>query len=373
MEKDALEILNTLHKRGFSGFIVGGYVRDKLLGINTKDIDLCSNATPKDIAKFFTIAKATYGERYGTTFIKYRNHKYEITTFRKELNYLKHRSPETVTYIDKIDDDLIRRDFTINAICIDRSGKIYDPLKGRSDLKKRLIRCIGDTDKKIENDCLRILRAIRLAAILDFKLDDELEQAIYKYKGNLINISFDTKKRELDKILCSKHINKGLELISKFGLEDYLHIKVPKNIINTDLLGLYYQLGLAESYPLTKVEKEGVKTIDYLVNKDDITKMDLILCGLYNVKIAAVIKGLNVNLINQMYNELPLKSINDVNVVGEDICEILNVPPSPVIRRIKDDIVNEIVYRDLANHKNAIRSYLLKNKNKWYNELGEEA
>lgn len=366
MEKEALEIIRKLNNAGYEAYIVGGYVRDKIIGKKCKDIDLCSNATPKQIAELFpTVAFA--GEKYGTSMIKLKNNTYEITTYRKELHYLKNRTPENIEYIDHIDDDLIRRDFIINAICINNKGQIYDPLNGIKEMTLKRIKTIGDADFKISSDSLRILRAIRFATVLDFELDDDLSKSIIKYKDNLTNIAKETIKEEIDKILFSPNKMKGINLIKKYHLTRVLHLTIPRNIVDTELLGMYAQLKIDQYYPLTKHEKISINEINMLVNKDNITKMDLINSGIYIVKIAATIKGINLNLIEEMYKELPLKSLDELHVTGDDICRILDINPSPTIKAIKEEVLNEVVYNNLKNNRKAIKNFLLENKDKWYN------
>jgi len=370
MNRRAKEILKILTKAGFEAYVVGGYVRDFLLTGETKEIDFCTNATPKQIAELFNTTN-NYGLKYGTSVIVYRRHKYEITTYRKELHYLKNRSPETVEYIDHIDKDLIRRDFTINAMCMDEHGKILDPLNGRADLEAKVIRAIGDADTKINNDSLRILRAIRFATILDFYLDSKLEIAIIKYRDNLKKISFEVKKHELDRILLSPNKLRGIKLIKKLNLADSLDIYIPNNIVNTDLLGMYAQLKMDLYYPLSRNEKESVIAINNIVNKGQITKLDILEYGIYIVKIAATIMQINMQLIDEMYNELPIYANDEVHITGDDITKLLDVKPGPMIKVIKDDIVRQVVYHNLTNHKKVIKNYILKNKSKWYNELGD--
>lgn len=366
MEKEALEIIKKLNNAGFEAYIVGGYVRDKILGKKSKDIDLCTNATPKEIAQLFpTVSFA--GEKYGTSMIKLKDNTYEITTYRKELYYLKNRTPENIEYIDHIDDDLIRRDFIINAICIDYKGQIYDPLNGTKEIALKRIKAINDADSKIFTDSLRILRAIRFATVLDFDIDSELSKAIIKYKDNLSHISKETIKSEIDKILFSPNKMKGINLFKKYHLSKILHLTIPKDIVETELLGMYAQLKIDQYYPLTKHEKISVNEINKLVNKDKITKMDLIYSGVYIVRIAATIKGININLINEMYKELPLQSADELHIGGDEICRTLNIAPSPTIKFIKEDILYEVIYNKLKNNRKVIKNFLLKNKDKWYN------
>lgn len=244
---DVLEILNILNNNGYEAYIVGGYVRDYLLNINSNDYDICTNAHYEDLNTLFDVSD----NNYGSYKIKYKNNIYEVTTFRKDLNYLNNRKPEKVIYVNSLYEDLQRRDFTINTICMDKNKNIIDLLNGRYDLDNKIIKVVGDTDKKISEDALRILRAIRLATILNFKLDDNLYNSIKKYGYLVKNLSYFRKRQELDKIFLSNNIDYGIKLLKELELDKYLEIDL--NFKKTGLLGIWAQINNM-NYPFTKKE-----------------------------------------------------------------------------------------------------------------------
>ena len=166
MNKEIVNVLKKIESNNFEAYVIGGYVRDKLLGIETYDIDIATNALPKDIMSIFNIKSVT---NYGTAKISTDNYRFDIATYRKELSY-SNRNPE-VKYINSLNEDIVRRDFTINTIAMNKDGEIVDYLNGVKDLQNRLIRCVGDPTQKIKEDPLRILRALRFSIILDFKLE----------------------------------------------------------------------------------------------------------------------------------------------------------------------------------------------------------
>ena len=177
MYNNALEILKILNKNKFEAYIIGGYPRDLYLGNKSTDIDICTNAKYKDLKKIF---KEIKDNKYGSYKLKYKNQEYEITTYRKESKYLNNRFPKT-KYTKKLTKDLKRRDFIINTLCIDRYGSYIDLKNAKKDLDEKIIRLIGPKTK-IKEDALRILRAIRFATLLNFRIDKKLDQAIEKYK-----------------------------------------------------------------------------------------------------------------------------------------------------------------------------------------------
>ena len=224
MLDNALEMLNEICDKGFKAYIVGGFVRDHLLGIKSNDIDITTNATPMEIRDIFK-DDCLPGEDYGSVTVVRKNYRYEITTFRKDIGYVDNRRPSEIEYIDNLYDDLLRRDFTINTICMDKNGKIIDRLHGIDDLKKKVIKCVGDADVKFNEDALRILRAIRFATILNFRLDGDIIVSINKNKELIRNLSFSRKKDELDKIFTSSNSRNGINMILRYKLDKELEIK----------------------------------------------------------------------------------------------------------------------------------------------------
>ena len=172
----ALKLLDEITSYGFQAYIVGGFVRDYILGIESNDIDINTNATPKEIKNIFD--SCLPNEDYGSVTVIKKGVRFEITTFRKEMSYLDNRRPSQIEYIDDLYQDLLRRDFTINTLCMNKDGEIIDFLGGRSEIDSRVVKTVGNAKTRFEEDSLRILRAVRFATILDFKLDKETRDAI---------------------------------------------------------------------------------------------------------------------------------------------------------------------------------------------------
>ena len=209
MYNTALSILKEINSTGYIAYIVGGYVRDYLLGINSSDIDITTSATPDIIASLYDVVEDN--SRFGSLKIKKNNYIFEITTFRKELEY-NNRFPK-IEFTDSLIEDLKRRDFTINTICMDENESIIDLMGGIEDIEKKTIRSIGDVDIKLTEDPLRILRAIRFMGYLDFTLDESLKNSIIKNKELVKTLS----KRRIDSEL-SKMNNKAKEEMKKLGI-----------------------------------------------------------------------------------------------------------------------------------------------------------
>ena len=256
MEDKARELLRILNDNGYAAYIVGGYTRDVLLGRKSNDIDICTSATPKEILDIFEDVKVS-DMQYGSVVITYKGYKFDVTTFRKEIKYESNRRPIKIKYIRDIKKDLLRRDFTINTLCINDKGEVLDVLGVRSDLDNRILRTVGNPRYKIKEDSLRILRCIRFATILEFDIEKKTYYYLGKYGYLLKKLSMERKKEELDKIFSSKNKERGRKLILDLNLTNVLGINNLHNIILcADLIGIWCQLEVEDIYPFTKVEKE---------------------------------------------------------------------------------------------------------------------
>ena len=196
MNNKLFEFLNYKFKEnGFSIFEVGGSVRDELLGLEVYDFDFATDATPEEMMKFLPDINDTFA-KYGC--IKYKGEfgRAEITTFRVEEKYDDFRHPAKIKFVKTLDEDYRRRDFTINAIYKDSDGKLYDPSNGLEDLKNKTVRFIGDPQKRIKEDPLRILRAKRFAAKLRFKIEEKSQKAIDEFSYLLKKLNPEKIKEE---------------------------------------------------------------------------------------------------------------------------------------------------------------------------------
>ena len=359
MQKHAREILKRLENKGYEAHLVGGYVRDLMLGMESVDIDICTNATPLEVSKIFSVAPPVR-DCYGTSWIKYKNKVYEVTTYRKEIKYVGNRKPLKIEYINKLEDDVIRRDFTINALCLNSEGVILDPTgQGISDLNDKLIRAIGDPDQKMKNDALRVIRAIRFALNEDFTIEDKTKKALIKHKGNLKNISYARKKWELERIFNHLNVEKGISLIKEFELEKDLGIKLLADIKPIpNAIGMYAQIEFNENYPFTKNEKQAIKEIKELVADGGITTSNLFAKSLYNAIVAANILGISKNIVVMLYNSMPIHELSDLAITGDDIAKEVGEAPGAYIKDIQKLMIKEILGGRLKNHKKPLRAFI---------------
>ena len=204
-------IIGQLESHGFEAYIVGGCVRDALLGRNPEDWDITSNALPKDIKRIFPVTIDT-GIAHGTVTVRRNKKNYEVTTYRVDGEYIDSRHPQNVTFERNLKEYLIRRDFTINAMAYNDRVGVVDKFSGLSDLKAKVIRCVEDPYRRFSEDALRMLRAVRFLAQLDFKLEDKTREAIASLAGNLSRISAERICAEFIKIITGNHPEAVLEI-----------------------------------------------------------------------------------------------------------------------------------------------------------------
>ena len=360
MYKKALEVLNKFTQNGYLAYIVGGYPRDTLLGIKTKDIDICTNAKPIEIMELFDV-EAVSDVKYGSVKIIYKNYKFDVTTFRKDIKYEDNRKPVKIKYINDLKKDLLRRDFTINTICIDKDGNYVDILNVMEDINNKVIRTVGNPRYRLKEDALRILRAVRFASILDFNIDKKTENYIIKYGYLLKKLSGSRKKEELSKIFASVNKEKSRKLLVDLGLDKHLGIKNMNDVIMCDdIIGIWSQLELEDDIPMTKSEKELIKKIREML-KLDIDKYSVYKYGLYVSTVVGSIKGVSYKKINNIYKNLSIYSRSDINIKAIDIANILNREPGDYLGDILIDIEKLIVDGKIDNDKETLCEYIRNN------------
>ena len=216
--------LEKIHQYGFEAFIVGGCVRDALLGRVSNDYDITTNALPEDIILIFKDHRVIVtGLKHGTITIVINHIPIEITTYRVDGKYTDHRHPDEVSFTSDLIEDLKRRDFTINALAYNHQRGIVDYFNGIKDIQKRIIRTVGSPNERFEEDALRIMRALRFSAVLSFTIVEETKISIHANKDKLTLISIERITSELSKMICGRYIEK---VIQEFG--DIIEVIIPQ-------------------------------------------------------------------------------------------------------------------------------------------------
>ena len=214
MYQTAIDILKKIKKLGYNGYIIGGYPRDIYLGITNSDIDICSNIKENVLNENFNVIKST---KFGSFIILENNYNYEITLFRNEI-YKDNRYP-IINYVDTLEEDLKRRDFTINTLCIDYNGNYVDLIGARKDIDNKIIKVVGDINQKIKEDPLRIIRALRFSSDLNFNIEINLKNYIINNKELLNTLTKSRINKEIKKV---KNKTNFYNLIKMLDLKNYI-------------------------------------------------------------------------------------------------------------------------------------------------------
>ena len=224
LPKNVKTIIDILEKNGYEAYIVGGCVRDELLGRKPKDYDIATSAVPEQTKRCFSNFKVIEtGIQHGTVTVIINGESFEVTTFRKDGEYSDRRRPDSVAFSLNISDDLARRDFTVNAMAYNPRTGLIDLHEGQKDLFRRRITCVGDPEKRFGEDALRIMRALRFASELDFMLDGSTADAAHKMKDLLKEISAERISKELSLLLCGAA---PFEILT--GFSDVIAVVIPE-------------------------------------------------------------------------------------------------------------------------------------------------
>lgn len=233
-------IINTLEQCGYEAYIVGGCVRDSLLGKEPHDYDITTNALPEQTMSCFTSFNIIEtGIKHGTITIIIDDQPFEITTYRVDGEYSDNRHPNEVKFVSNLKDDLSRRDFTINAMAYNTSKGLVDYFEGQKDLKNGKVKCVGDANKRFQEDALRIMRALRFVSTLNFSIEENTSKAIYDNKDLLKNISVERISSELNKLIVAEN---ATEIMLSYTFIFEVFIPEIKNMIGFEQHNKYHYL-----------------------------------------------------------------------------------------------------------------------------------
>ncbi len=361
------EVLSRIEDNGFEAYLVGGYVRDYLLGIESTDIDICTNAKVKDILNIFYDMHCNSNE-YGAVRINTDKLRIDITTYRRDVRYNGSRRCVEMEYVDNLVDDIQRRDFTMNTLCMNKEGTIIDVLNGKKDIEDKVIRCVGNIEERLHEDPLRMLRAIRFATTLNFTIEKELYDSLKNNRDLIYDLSLDRIKDELGKILVSKNCIKGMDYLRRLGYLEIMGINYDRLVNVNDICGMFSQLTFTREYPFSKEEKKNIKAIREILNKGFVDKHVLFDYGYYVSIVAGSIMGMDPDEISKIDKELVIKSVSDIDISSKAICNILEIEPSKIIGYVYKELKDLIIDDKLDNNYSVISDYLKDNRWRWVHE-----
>lgn len=338
--KDAESIINRLNEHGYEAYVVGGCVRDSILGKTPNDWDICTSATPDKMIEIFADHEVIpTGLQHGTITIVVDHVPFEVTTFRIDGDYSDNRRPDTVEFTTDIVKDLSRRDFTVNAMAYNPKVGLVDPYDGKKDIQSKVIRCVGNADDRFHEDALRIIRALRFASVYGFEISSETAKSIHSNAGLLNNIAVERINVELCKLLCGKGV---LDILLNYS--DVIATIIPelKPCIGFNQNNRYHQYTIYDHI---------AHAVSNYTGKDLIVKVALLLHDIGK----------------------PLCYTEDKNgghfyghgVPSRDIAE-------GIVRRLKFDNYTQKNVVELVLYHDAVIEPTVKVVKRWLNKIGEE-
>nr|WP_288931719.1 CCA tRNA nucleotidyltransferase [uncultured Streptococcus sp.] len=386
--QEALPVLEKIKEAGFEAYFVGGSVRDALLNRPIHDVDIASSAYPEEIKTIFP-RTVDVGIEHGTVLVLEGQGEYEITTFRTEDVYVDYRRPSQVSFVRSLEEDLKRRDFTINALALNQEGEIVDLFNGLADMKNRTLRAVGVAAERFNEDALRIMRGFRFQAGLDFDLEDLTFQAMADCAPLLEKISVERIFIEFDKLLMAPFWRKGLESLIKAAAYDFLPDMKHSAEALKELLD-----GLAEDFQFASSEqawaalllalkvKDVRKFLKHWKTSNDFQKRVNQLVAVYEIRQERSLSkrdcyqydldlilqaeslrqaaGLSVEFeaIEATHAALTIHDKHEIVVTGSHLIRDYGFKPGPELGQILTKIELAIVDGELANSKEEIMNFI---------------
>jgi tRNA nucleotidyltransferase (CCA-adding enzyme) len=384
----AKTILTTLKDNGYDAYFVGGFVRDFILGQTSDDIDITTSATPEEVESLFPYVKQT-GKKFGGVTIIEKDHRYEVTTFRKEGAYKQHRYPAHVTFSTDVKDDVIRRDFTINGLLMNENEDIIDYVHGQVDLKKKIIQTIGNPIQRFEEDALRILRTFRFVSKLGFDIEQDTLDAITKHRDLIHSVKIERVMIELNKMLQGPFQKKALEYMIKtgvhtvlFGLEKGIEYVVTLDETIQPLEFFMIAFILDDVSDVWRFSNRDIRLIYQVINLHEVTKEDEFnKFILFSNKLDACLITNRINVlmgykdhaeqIKQMWDEMPVKDVCDLAFKGQHILEQTTLRQRSIIGLVIDDLLTNVLLGILPNEYEPLREFALKRVEELQTEMSE--
>jgi tRNA nucleotidyltransferase (CCA-adding enzyme) len=384
----AVPVLQLIENAGFEAYFVGGSVRDHILGRVISDVDIATSALPEELKQIFPKTNDV-GIEHGTILVHYKGSHYEITTFRAEESYSDFRRPDKVSFIRSLKEDLQRRDFTMNAMAMDKEGNIIDPFSGKEAINKKEIVTVGNPDERFGEDALRMLRSVRFQSQLSFSIEKHTLESLTAHCSLLENIAVERKTVEFEKLLMGPGRSEAIQLLAESGMIQFLPgLKGHREQLMNFSRQLSENFHLAESWvllvselgledneidgflrewklPVQKIKK--IKHIHSLVlhrlknewnlesvykaGQEDAISAEVVYASLKNT-------GGSTEMIRDLYEQLPIKHRKELDVTGNDVMEWLDKNPGPWLRVILEEVERSVIYGIVPNEKEKIKEWL---------------
>jgi len=383
-------VIETLKQKGYEAVFVGGAVRDLVCNKEANDIDVATSALPEEVKAVFK-RTVDVGLSHGTVLVIVNRVPIEVTTFRTDGEYEDHRRPSDVKFVRSLEEDLKRRDFTMNALAMTESFQIIDLFNGQIDLQNGLIRTVGNPITRFKEDALRMLRAIRFTAQLGFNIETTTFEAIQSCAQDLSFVSVERLTAELEKIWKSANPYKGIENLVQSKLHRQLPGDFPFNHEKWGLLGspknvatcwaflclLQEQPAVTELARLYKLSNDMKKKIIQLVTAtqirserlftiDDLYQFDediLIQAETLSRILSSDCEFMSVDQLISLKKALPIQSIRDLAITGQELMEWFKVPGGPWLKETLTQIERAVLHKKVGNDATQIKEWIMNESN----------
>jgi len=371
----AKKVIYDLKKQGYEAYIVGGAVRDHILKQPTSDIDITTNAKPHQVSKIFK-TKPT-GLKYGTVTIFLGDETFEVTTYRVDGEYVDNRHPEEVTFCETVEEDVKRRDFTINGILMTEKGELIDYVNGRADLQMKIIKTIGEPKQRFTEDALRMMRAFYFQSKLGFQIEKETRDAITEMKDNLKSVAMERITNEMIKILQGGYVKKALKSMVTTGVHEVIPglkqgIEYAEQMDEIPFVDAFFTLcftlngSIPSEWPFSNKHRHRYETARMLAATNQafdpytLYTYGIDLCLLANRVNYMLKKTPNLkNKIEHDYKNLPIQSDLDLKLRATEMIAIANKKAGAWVKNLQTEMVTEVLNRRLKNEKSALEQYVL--------------
>ena len=386
---EALPVMQQLVDAGYEAYFVGGSVRDMLLHKPISDVDIATSATPQEVKEIFPHT-VDVGIKHGTVMVIYHKEGYEVTTFRTEEGYEDFRHPDKVTFVRSLEEDLKRRDFTINALAIGIDDQLMDFFDGIGDLERQCIRCVGDAKERFNEDALRMFRAVRFVGQLGFQVEEETKNAISLLKMNLSKVAVERMKVEFEKMIQSSYRKDALKLFVETGLYQACPLFDGKGEILLKLAEFpLKEMSVLQAWILFvdalnlsdkevshllkswKSSNEQIRDVlvgyrTYRARKEEEWNFFLaydcpyeVACEVEQLLIVQD-KSSSMEGLEATYHSLPIRSMNDIHLNGHDIIRILKLDKKgPIIGQVLKTVEKMILEQSISNDAEVLETYVL--------------
>lgn len=384
----ALPVIQKIQEAGYEAYFVGGSVRDRILKKPIADVDIATSAFPMEVKEIFP-RTVDVGIEHGTVMVLFEGEGYEVTTFRTESTYQDYRRPDTVTFVRSLEEDLKRRDFTVNALAMNSEGELIDYFGGLKDIEKKIIKAVGSASERFHEDALRMMRGVRFVSQLNFSMETKTELAIKEHHALLEKIAVERIQVEFVKLLLGQGRQIGLRKMIETELYQFCPGLTSKKVGLTSFAKFETQLVTSTSawilltyfieLPVSEIEnflrnwKCSKKEIKHIIkeriafdqrlesfwNKERLYQAGLDIALEVETLVDGFQQESQLETVQELYEALPIKERQEMNVSGRDLITALKRPAGPWLGELLAKIEYQLLIGAIPNQQQAILEWAL--------------